>query len=66
VFKAKAKLNVEDYQDRLATQAAEGVRQNNLLSIYSVIREMRDNVSGNATDSALVAEKNGPLYNSRG
>jgi len=30
VFKAKAKLDVEDYYDRLATQTEEKVIQNNL------------------------------------
>jgi len=64
VFKAKAKLGVEDYYDRLATQAEEGVRQNNLRSLYRIIREMRGNFTGNATDSAPVAKKDGSLCNS--
>ena len=38
VFKARAKLDVEDYHDRLATQAEEGVRQNNLRPVYRAIR----------------------------
>jgi len=64
VFKAKAKLDVEDYYVRLATQAEEGVRQNNLRLIYRVIRELRENFSGIATDSAPVAKKDGLLCNS--
>jgi len=64
MFKAKAKLDVEDYYGRLAMQPEERVRQNSLRTVYRFMREMQGNFSSNVTDSAPVARKKGSLCNS--